>query len=235
MAGHVSPVLMRITSATASNCVITPMEAVAPNATYSLQLEGPSLKCEEAPGTILNFIRTTGKALKTEIITTPDGEVLFFAVTSTPEYKAGDYYNVQYMGSDDYYGDGKDFDMSSWNFSGIAESCFGGPGSCPYNPQPSVTPASFTLLVQTPNETLACSLQDTTYDVSFRSAADIQIIIQPYNFTWRKPAKLTVYHIPTQASFVDTDRNDRTAYGMIAQALANLLGGGHWSTEDESN
>ncbi|EXL40882.1 hypothetical protein FOCG_16650 [Fusarium oxysporum f. sp. radicis-lycopersici 26381] len=162
----------------------------------------------------LNFIRTTGKALRTEIITTP-GEVLFFAVTATPEYKAGDYYNFQHMGSDNYYGDGKDFDMSSWNFPGIAESCFGGPGSCPYNPQPSVTPASFPLLVQTPNETLACSLQDTTYDVSFRSGADIQSIIQPYNLTWRKPAKITVYHMPTQASFVGTDRNDRTAYGMI--------------------
>ncbi|KAH7223096.1 hypothetical protein BKA60DRAFT_538538 [Fusarium oxysporum] len=105
MAGHVSLVFMRITSTTASNCVIRRMEAVAPNATYSLQFEGPSFKCEEARGSILNFIRTTGKVLKTETITTPDGEVLFFVATATPDYKAGDYYNVQYMGSGDYYGD----------------------------------------------------------------------------------------------------------------------------------
>ncbi|RKK68794.1 hypothetical protein BFJ69_g13284 [Fusarium oxysporum] len=197
MAGHVSLVFMRITSTTASNCVIRRMEAVAPNATYSLQFEGPSFKCEEARCSILNFIRTTGKVLKTETITTPDGEVLFFVATATPDYKAGDYYNVQYMGSGDYYGDGKDFDMSSWNFSGIAESCFGGLSSCPYNPQPSGTLASFPLLMQTPNETLACSLRDTTYNVSFRLATDIQSTIQPYNFTWRKPAKFTVYHMPT--------------------------------------
>lgn len=82
MAGNVSPVLMMITSATASGGSILPMAAVSSNASYALQFEGPSLKCNRAKGFILRFINEMHTKAGSAISSNAGGEAIYFGVTA---------------------------------------------------------------------------------------------------------------------------------------------------------
>ncbi|KAF4947196.1 hypothetical protein FSARC_14015 [Fusarium sarcochroum] len=206
MAGDVSPLLMRITSATASGGEILPMAAVAPNASYTMEFQGPSLKCDKAHGFMLKFIDKIHEAANSDISSNVGGDTIYFSITAYPSFP--------YM---DYTGDGSSdaSKLPKWNFSKMAEDCLRGPGSCAYAPWPNVQPSYFPLLVRLNDDSLVCSLQNTTYNVNFRSTETTQTIEQPYHFKWTQPVNFTAQDDPSgMASFT-----------KAAQALANLLNG----------
>lgn len=200
MAGDVSPLLMRVTSATASGGEILPMALTALNTSYTLQFDGPSLKCDNATGFMLKFIDIIQGEAVNVVGGSSGGQAIYLSLTADSSYleltsPETDYHN-----------------LSAWNFSKMNEECLQGRGACPYQPHPEGHPSSYPLLVSLHDEKLVCSLQNTTYNIRFSSSDTTQIIsvTHPYSFKWRGTANIS---------------SSDTAYVAAAQAVANLLNG----------
>ncbi|KAL6399697.1 hypothetical protein AUP68_17103 [Ilyonectria robusta] len=200
MAGNVSPLLMRVTSATASGGEILPMALEALNTSYTLQFDGPSLKCDNATGFMLKFLDIIQGEAVSVVGGSAGGQAIYLSLTADSSY-------LELTSTDtDYH------NLSAWNFSKMNEECLQGRGACPYQPQPEGHPGSYPLLVSLHDERLVCSLQNTTYNIRFGSSGTTQVIsvTHPYSFKWRGTANIT---------------SSDTAYVAAAQAVANLLNG----------
>ncbi|KAH7141648.1 hypothetical protein EDB81DRAFT_722915 [Dactylonectria macrodidyma] len=200
MAGNVSPLLMRVTSATASSGEILPMALQALNTSYTLQFDGPSLKCDNATGFMLKFIDIIHAEAVHVVGGSSGGQAIYLSITADSSYLELTSTETNYL------------NLSAWDFSKMNEECLQGRGACPYQPQPEGHPGSFPLLVRLHDQSLVCSLQNTTYDITLSSSDTTQIlaVAHPYDFKWRGPANVA---------------NSNSSYVAAAQALANLLNG----------
>ncbi|KAK2616877.1 hypothetical protein QQS21_000255 [Conoideocrella luteorostrata] len=186
MVGDVAPLLTRTTSSAASSARILPMVAVAFNASYNLRFDGPSLKCDTANGSTLEVIdrvfNMTKKAMGGD-----GGQAAYLAFTPAPTLFGSSNANL----SDDIY-------------SKFVADCVMGESDCTLLPNDDPT-TMLPILARANEERLCCSLQNTSYSVTFRSTGQSQNLIQ-YAFHWK-------------------GMTSNFAFLKASQAIANLLNG----------
>ena len=152
-----SPLLTRLTFATASNMEVLPLQAIAPNTTYRHQFLGPSLKCELATGDRLNDINAVWNQTLKDISESAGSVIMYLAYT-----KQNDSIRSPLL------------DLPSFVSNCVRGSSHG--NSC----TPSYDPA---ISARVGDESITCALYDTYFDLEFRTTGTTQTLTG-LDFEW---------------------------------------------------
>jgi hypothetical protein len=180
-----SPLLTRLTSATVSNMAILPMQAIAPNTTYHHEFLGPSLRCDTTTGSRLAKMDAIWNLTEKSI------EVPIASAGSKLMYLAYTLDEARYGRS------------SPFNASDFVTGCVIG-GMCFPDP----------IFARVGNESVTCVVQDTHFDLDFRSVDTTQSIVR---LSWKWLS--------------ESDVSSEPVYQTIPQVLATILNGaiGAWA------
>ncbi|KAH7548874.1 hypothetical protein BM1_10647 [Bipolaris maydis] len=149
--GGSSPLLTRLTFATASNMQILPLQAIATNTTYRHEFLRPSLKCEPATGQRLEDVDAIHNITLKRFTGSGGGQVMYLAYTrqDTPG-------NSRPM----------------LNTEGFVAECVMSDRrgvSCDKSNDPAIS-------ARVGKESITCILYDTHFDLDFRAVGNVQTL-----------------------------------------------------------
>lgn len=213
----VSPSIFQITSATATAGTVLPMDIVFPESAYNVNFQAPSLQCKSPDSftvaEIDDIFEYAGKATWKSIresdaelwddATDDNGECLPIYVAFTPTSAAfRSAQDEQDQGSHSSHGDL----WMEWTRNCV----LGSSGLCSANldltgPNPLYDP----LWLRLGKQRVACSVQRTTFNVTFKTDGSMQRVVKTPTFEW-----LGYY-----------DEIDFLLYTVLSQALIDILQG----------
>ncbi|PHH88918.1 hypothetical protein CDD83_6880 [Cordyceps sp. RAO-2017] len=211
----VAPAVQRIVAMTSSAATIPPMRTtVASNASYTIRFYGPSLKCDPATGLTRQFIDNVANSVPRFLNTAVGASMTIFPIylVFAPAF-------VPLANSGDARFPPNPPNLTVWNYTALVERCiFGVSKSMCIESWPLLPPyISFPFLLRAQEERLACSIQNTSYVVTFRSDGDHQTTLHPSTFQWEGRVDLLYPEYDGHST--------RTNYSLMAEALTSLLSG----------
>lgn len=194
-----SPLLTRISFATASSMSILPMPPGTLNSTYVMDFHGPSLKCDEPTSGLLDLINQVVSAVEGRVAGNLGSSSIYTAFTP---------YLTPYL---NYTANSTDFEL-------FADDCILGGAVCSFVPGNVSTYASNGTtvfgrsdpLVMRLDEDYTCALKNTSYSMRFRSVAE-QRNLELISFEWQ-----------------DIDPSYDLTYQAFGMAAASILTGTYY-------
>ncbi|KAF1849050.1 uncharacterized protein K460DRAFT_415486 [Cucurbitaria berberidis CBS 394.84] len=212
-----NPSLDRLSRLVSSGMQIPPVSAFIPDATYSLEFLGPSLRCSTAANNVLKNIDTVFDTIGNKTGSQPNAVYMAFS-PFTPVTYSGRAWPIDDPGQvSENSKDWKTFVSlcltgSSTVCSFIQPAIYGRPDNSTVGQGKTIDTAN-ALWLRLGDERLACSIQRTQFNVQFDS---------------RNPfSALKSYSYAHQGTF-DATSNETRGYVVATQPLLNILSGATW-------